>query len=326
MFEWIDKNQWHAFSLSENPLDKSVRHIFVNKLGDWTGVLHDKVANFTETARPCWLSGPFPSPYNNSVNYDNMILVAAGIGITPALSAVEAYREFRRVNLIWAVRDAAMLVFFLENAKLDDKGINLIFYTGKDPLPDTITNFNVHAHVEIIKKRPNLPFLIPNIIEFFDKHAKVEGPAPKPLQFRPLMSKQRSKMASNMFLNTSDHPTKYHQQRQGRSREDELGISHHTTINCKSTAFTPVRKKFKSKKNVVNEIDEEEDDEEKQLTPDELWNTETDGAKDYVKNMPEERFETWGMAYCGGRSRLLEALVKEKRRYGLPLQEEAFDW
>ena len=173
MFEWIDKYQWHAFSLYENPLDKSIRHVFIASIGDWTRTLHQKIESFAATARPVWISGPFPSPYNNAFNYDNMILVAAGIGITPALSVIEAFKQFRRVNLIWAVRDASMLIFFLENAKLDEKGLNLIFYTGKDHLPETITNFNVHAHVKIIKECPSLSYVILNNIEHLDKTHQV---------------------------------------------------------------------------------------------------------------------------------------------------------
>lgn len=143
-----------------------------------------------------------------------MILVAAGIGITPALSAIDAYRDSRRINLIWAVRDASMLVFFLRNAKLDEKGLNLIFYTGKDPLPDIIENNNGHKnnttnnnggssslsslpqHVKIIKGRPNLSFVIPNIIEFVDKGGinwkkNAASSSSSPLQNQPMSMSDR---------------------------------------------------------------------------------------------------------------------------------------
>lgn len=169
MAPWVDRNQWHAFSIYENPLDKSVRHMFMAKVGDWTTKIHEKTVE-TDTARPLWLCGPFPSPYNNCANFDNMICVASGVGITPALSAIENYRESRRVNLIWAVRDPSMLVFFLENAKLDSKAMNLVFYTGKDPLPDQIESYNLShdAHLEIVKSRANIGRLIPNIINYFE--------------------------------------------------------------------------------------------------------------------------------------------------------------
>jgi ferredoxin-NADP reductase len=53
--------------------------------------------------------GPFPSPYSQASKYDNQILVATGVGITPALAAISAFKTSRRINLIWAVRDAEML-------------------------------------------------------------------------------------------------------------------------------------------------------------------------------------------------------------------------
>ena len=57
----------------------------------------------------CWIKGPFPSPYSHASMYDNQILVASGIGITPALAAINAFKSSRRINLIWAVRDPEMI-------------------------------------------------------------------------------------------------------------------------------------------------------------------------------------------------------------------------
>jgi hypothetical protein len=54
--------------------------------------------------RPVWVQGPFPSPYSKAIDFDNLILVASGIGITPAMAVLEHHRE-RRVNLIWIVRE-----------------------------------------------------------------------------------------------------------------------------------------------------------------------------------------------------------------------------
>jgi hypothetical protein len=169
MFPWLARNQWHAFSIYENALDPSIRHMFMANIGDWTKEMH-KVVGASETARPLWITGPFPSPYSNALAFDNLICVASGIGITPAVSAIEAYKESRRVNLLWACRDASMLVFFLENAKLDYNAFNLVFFTGKAALPDMIENYNVshNAHLKIIKKRPNLSWVIPNIIRAID--------------------------------------------------------------------------------------------------------------------------------------------------------------
>jgi hypothetical protein len=109
-------------------------------------------------------------------------MLIVGIGITPALSTIEAFRESRRVSLIWAVRDATMLVFFLKSAKLDPKGFNLVFYTGNEPLPDSIENYNGNVNLTIIRERPNLAHIIPNIIQDIDKygHSRAEAELPDP--------------------------------------------------------------------------------------------------------------------------------------------------
>ena len=132
-------------------------------------MMHEKTTE-TDTACRLWLCGPFPSPYNNAQNCDSMICVASGVGITPDIPPLENYRESRTCNLVWAVLDASMLAFFLENAKLYDKATNLIFYTGKDPLPDKIENYNIShdAHLEIVRSRATIGVLIPNIIDYFE--------------------------------------------------------------------------------------------------------------------------------------------------------------
>jgi len=171
MAPWISKYQWHPISMYENPHDSRRRHVFIAKVGDWTANMYEQVKTApSASARPLWVSGPFPSPYSDCLDFDNMICVGSGVGITPALSAIEHYKDSRRCNLIWAVRHISMLVYFLENTVFDRKAINLIFYTGKEPLPDTIRNDKMlhDAHVQIIKSRPDLRRIIPNIINYFE--------------------------------------------------------------------------------------------------------------------------------------------------------------
>lgn len=129
--------------------------------GDWTNAVHAALQR--NTVRPVYIMGPFSSPYNNADAYDNQIMVASGIGITPALSIIRAHKDSRRTNLIWAVRDVSMLEFFLEHMYLDHDGWNLIFYTGKTPLNPALEELG-GTNVRIIKARPDLSITIPNII------------------------------------------------------------------------------------------------------------------------------------------------------------------
>ena len=104
---WINDKQWHPFSLFKDPSDPSTQQMFLLKCGNWTNAVHTALSR--DTTRPCWIKGPFPSPYSRAELYDKLILVASGIGITPALATINAFKSSRRINLIWAVRDPEML-------------------------------------------------------------------------------------------------------------------------------------------------------------------------------------------------------------------------
>jgi len=377
MFPWVDKQQWHAFSLYENPRDPSCRHMFIAKAGDWTSKVHRKVEVCTNTSRPVWISGPFPSPYNNAINFDNMILVASGIGITPALSTIEANRDSRRINLIWAVREASMLVFFLENAKLDEKGLNLIFYTGKeDDLPESIENYHTNgsnAHVKIIKERPNLSHLIPNIIEFVDKgkdmwkkeiknakNAKNDKEAPPTslLASGVGVGSNSSSKSRDDFVDleaicqseSCDYDFNYNKDDEGSLSSDD---SEEWTRSLVLTS-TNCTHSMPTKDPILKDEEDQQLQQQQQQQQRSIWRTTsvtdlTGGVRDtwrassmpkvwkekvggttprqYVKStMAEDRKETWGLLFCGGRNKLLENLVKESKDLRIPLHEEAFDW
>jgi hypothetical protein len=162
-FPWVSKSEWHAFSLFENPSRPEERQIFLLKTGDWTNKVH-KLLQQRDTVRPVWVQGPFFSPYSYATHFDNQIMIAGGIGITPALSVIRAYKDSRRTNLVWAVKDPAMLEFFLERAYLDHNGWNLIFYTGQAPLLQTILDSVRGTNVCIIHGRPRISSVILNII------------------------------------------------------------------------------------------------------------------------------------------------------------------
>ena len=53
--------------------------------------------------------------------------------------------------------------FFLDHIYLDHDGWNLIFYTGETPLSSAIEERS-NANVRVVKGRPQLSSLIPNII------------------------------------------------------------------------------------------------------------------------------------------------------------------
>jgi len=156
---WIAKNEWHAYSLFSHPTRPGHSCVCMAVGGDWTKKLHNLLER--PTHRPAWVSGPFASPYATAVEYDNLVLVASGIGITPAMSIITTYKETRRANLIWVCRDASLLEFYLDKCNFDDDGWTLVFYTGKRKLQ---LPRQLAPTVLIFHGRPDLPHVVREII------------------------------------------------------------------------------------------------------------------------------------------------------------------
>jgi len=159
-FPWVSNSQWHAFSLFAHPTLANHSCVCMSKVGDWTNELHAVVQK--PTSRPAWVSGPFASPFATAVQFDNLVLVASGIGITPAMSIITTFQQSgRRTNLIWACRDPSLLEFYLQKCKFDVRAWTLIYYTGKRKLcigcelPPTVLIFN---------GRPSLDVAVRNMI------------------------------------------------------------------------------------------------------------------------------------------------------------------
>jgi len=130
---WVSRLEWHAFSLFQHPTLPNHSSVCMNVNGDWTRAVHEAVRS--RTVRPVWVSGPFASPYSTAVSYEDLILVASGIGITPAMDIINAYRSGnRRLSLIWTCRDASLLEYYLTHGHFDKDGWTLIYYTGKRKL------------------------------------------------------------------------------------------------------------------------------------------------------------------------------------------------
>ncbi|XVF83362.1 hypothetical protein PTKIN_Ptkin16aG0480100 [Pterospermum kingtungense] len=117
--------QWHPFSVSSSPLDGKYHiAILIKVLGKWTARLRDNILNMSETEpenlQPLLtktitasVEGPYghESPYH--LMYENLVLVAGGIGISPFLAIlsdiINRVREGkpclpRRILVVWAVK------------------------------------------------------------------------------------------------------------------------------------------------------------------------------------------------------------------------------
>lgn len=336
---WIAKDQWHAFSLFENPSNPAERQIFIQKAGDWTSKLHRHLQR--DTSRPAWVQGPFPSNYDNNSSYDNQILVASGtcmmlyeillsakktltlppyfrtgIGITPALSVIRAHKDSRRINLIWAVRDPHLLDFFLRHLYLDHQGWNLIFYTGKEKLRKPNLDTKTNSNICIIESRPKLGEVIPNIIY------GVESGLGIPENYTPNTKSIASEMLADRLIDMkSTSSTRLDARVQDIAcYASELGF--HLPTDEVSQDFdlfmsnNPKHGRRRTSQKLMNHL-------AMGFRP---WERQ-DGSQQYVKNLdPKLVLPTWGILYCGGAKMVLAELEKISDEYALGLHVESFAW
>jgi hypothetical protein len=320
---WVNKDQWHAFSLFENPSNPAERQIFIQKTGDWTTKVHRILQR--DTVRPAWIHGPFPSPYDNAESYDNQILVASGIGITPALSVIRAHKDSRRINLIWAVRDQALLEFFLRHLYLDHQGWNLIFYTGKEKLRgSSIDMILSNTNVCVIEGRPKLGELIPNIIYGIESNLGL------PENYNP----DTTAIAAEMLVDRLEEshrtagsaPTEIAEDLACYASElgfhlptdkmsQEFDLFHSSGGDLVSPERTPSRRRA-SHQSIIGHL-------AMGFRP---WDRH-EGSKAYVKNLDKKLIiPTWGMLYCGGAKQVLSELENISDEYQVRLHVESFAW
>ncbi|KAI3810631.1 hypothetical protein L1987_20252 [Smallanthus sonchifolius] len=119
--------QWHPFSVSSSPLDgKNHLAILIKVLGDWTEKLRGHISSVPgedesqgllqpNLSLKASVEGPYghESPYH--LTYENLILVAGGIGISPFLAILSdilhRVRDSkpcmpRNILIVWAVKNS----------------------------------------------------------------------------------------------------------------------------------------------------------------------------------------------------------------------------
>lgn len=157
---WVSKLEWHAFSVFMDPFHDDYVCFCVAVAGDWTQKLYDEIRE--PVYRRLWIYGPFPSPFESARENDNVISVASGIGITPALAVIKSLEDHRKMHLIWMVRDASLLEFMIDyGITFDEDSYTLIFYSGKRELA---FQRSLPYNIFILKGRPDLDEVIVSLI------------------------------------------------------------------------------------------------------------------------------------------------------------------
>lgn len=78
--------EWHPFTIASAPHEPTLA-LYIKKLGDWTGILHDQFARRIQGTDDSLLTvrvrGPYGAPCQHVRGYDRVVLISGGIGATP---------------------------------------------------------------------------------------------------------------------------------------------------------------------------------------------------------------------------------------------------
>ena len=104
--------QWHPFTVVGSTRDdfQSAGEVYVRAAGDWTAMLLARVkAGKTITVT---LDGPFGSPSEQLSKYERVVVVGAGIGVTPYAGWLRDLPPRQRVDFHWVVRERVSFSWF----------------------------------------------------------------------------------------------------------------------------------------------------------------------------------------------------------------------
>lgn len=137
----ISRLQWHPFTLTSSPEEKEHISFHIRALGDWTKAMYEKVNAEKESSsaadKPLGehdslgftvrVDGPYGAPSEDFYDYDRIILIGAGIGVTPFISIMKDIKmkwdrkasNFRvgRAYFFWVNGDQDNLLWFSDVLK-----------------------------------------------------------------------------------------------------------------------------------------------------------------------------------------------------------------
>lgn len=155
---YIANYEWHPFTISSSP-DEDFVSVHIRRAGDWTGSVHDllneqkdigvvqeNVVNAPNGTPILLIDGPFGAASEDVFEFENVLLFAAGIGVTPFASIIKSIRyrinetdeetSLKSVEFYWINREKRSFEWFIDLlAELENTCSFLkihLYFTGKD--------------------------------------------------------------------------------------------------------------------------------------------------------------------------------------------------
>ena len=121
----VSRFEWHPFTMTSSPFQDHLS-FHIRDVGDWTGKVHKLLRDCKDISKAAKtrvrVEGPMGAPTQDFANHEVVVLVGAGIGITPMVSVIRQllhkHTVMRRAFFYWTIRDNTCFDWF--NTLLDE--------------------------------------------------------------------------------------------------------------------------------------------------------------------------------------------------------------
>ena len=172
----ISRHEWHPFTISSSPDADKFLSVHIRVVGNWTGKLY-KLLNpreklglvqenvLTPEGRPFLrVDAPYGAASEDVFNYEYVVLIGAGIGVTPFASILKTIRyrlsmmgdnpsfhiSIKKVHFMWITRDKSAFEWFADLLNdLDQQNfqefLDVSIYLTSKSLMDDEEGFEKHS-------------------------------------------------------------------------------------------------------------------------------------------------------------------------------------
>jgi NADPH oxidase 5 len=137
----IARHEWHPFTLTSAPEDPHRLTVHVRSLGNWTGAVHEYFSppgsepapgprrrplppDRPRQGLPVFVDGPYGTPSSRMLERRHVVMIGAGIGVTPFASVLQSIRlrrcapgageALQKVHFVWLSGDQHAFEWFRE--------------------------------------------------------------------------------------------------------------------------------------------------------------------------------------------------------------------
>ncbi len=121
----VARHEWHPFTLTSAPEDKSRLSVHIRSVGNWTSAVHERVPELLEWGEEpvVHIDGPYGTASREILDAPHAVTIAAGIGVTPFASILQSLMlrqndpdapalPLQKLRFVWLSRDQYSFEWF----------------------------------------------------------------------------------------------------------------------------------------------------------------------------------------------------------------------